>query len=143
VTSGRSPAAAVLAEARAYGIQLVAEGSRLRIGAPDGALTAGFRAKIIAHKPELLALLRGEADSSDEAYRRAVAAWRAEFMTLLAHARGYPDEVIRAALEVLGRQAAGCDSRVGKDVIVIEMGEGMEVRLHRLPQPWGPEEGVR
>ena len=139
----RDPAAAILTEARAYGIQLVADGSRLRIGAPDGALTAVFRAKILAHKPEVLALLRGDAENSDEAYRRAVAAWRVEFMTLLARAHGYPDEAHRVALDVLGRQPAGWDFRVGKDVIVIEMGEGMEVRVHRLPQPWLHEGKVR
>ena len=27
--------------------------------------------------------------------------------------------------------------------IVIEMGEGMEVRVHRLPQPWLVEDEVR
>ena len=143
MTSSRSPAAAVLAEARAYGIQIVADGARLRIGAPDGSLTAAFRAKIIAHKPELLALLRGDAENSDDAYRHAVAAWRVEFMTLLARAHGYPDEALRVALDVLGRQPAGWDFRVGKDVLVIEMGEGMEVRVHRLPQPWLHEANVR
>ncbi len=140
--TSRDPATTILAEARAYGIQIVADGARLRVGAPDGALTAAFRAKIIAHKPELLALLRGEAETSDVAYRRAVASWRAEFLTLLARARGYPDEALRAALDVLGRQPTGWDFRVGKDVMVIEMGDGMEVRVHRLPQPWLSEENV-
>jgi hypothetical protein len=54
-----STAESVLAEARAYGITLVPDGSRLRIGAPKGALTAALHAKIVGHKVELLALLRG------------------------------------------------------------------------------------
>jgi hypothetical protein len=141
--TSRDPAAVILAEARAYGIQLAAEGPRLRIGAADGTLTAAFRAKIVAHEPELLAALRGEAEDSDAAYRRAVAVWRAEFLTLFAHAQGYPDEALRVALEVLGRQPAGWDFRVGKDAIVIDMGEGREVRVHRLPQPWLAEDEAR
>lgn len=129
-------AAAILWEARAYGIQLVADGTCLRIGAPDGTLSPAFRARIIANKPELLALLRGDADAGATSYARAVEAWRVEYTTLLARAYAYPDEAVRAALDVLERQPPGRGFRVGRDVITITMGDGLEVHVHRLPQSW-------
>lgn len=129
-------AAALLAETRAYGIQLVAEGGRLRIGAPEGALSAALRAKIIANKPEILALLRGEREDSATAYERAVRAWRAEYVTHLARGRGYPEDLVRIAVARVGRQPIRHGFTVGKEILSIEVGEGCEVRIHRTPQDW-------
>lgn len=134
----KSSAAAVLAETRAYGIELAAEGGELRIHVQAGVLTPALRAKIVANKPELLALLRRQAESAAADYDRAVRTWNAEYVTHLAHAFGYPAEIVRAALEVLARQPRGRGFRVGKDIIHIEMGDGLEVRLHRTPQAWLP-----
>ena len=52
--------AALLAHLTARGVTLAAEGDRLRVRAPVGVLTPEFRAEIAAHKPALLALLRGQ-----------------------------------------------------------------------------------
>jgi hypothetical protein len=129
-------AAALLAETRAYGIQLVAEGGRLRIGAPEGALSPALRAKIIANKPEILALLRGETEDSATAYERDVRAWRENFVTHLARGRGYPEELVRIAVALIGRQPIRHGFTVGKEILSLEVGEGCEVRIHRTPQAW-------
>ncbi len=129
-------AESVLAETRAYGITLVPDGARLRIGAPKGALTAGLHARIVANKVELLALLRGDDGTTSSSYDEAVRRWRAEFTTHMTRALGYSEEVLRTALDVLERQPRGRGFRVGKELIVIEMGDGLEVRVHRTPQPW-------
>jgi hypothetical protein len=133
----------VLAETRAYGITLVPDGARLRIGAPKGALTAALHAKIVAHKVELLALLRGDSGTVSSSYDEAVRRWRAEFTSHLGRAFGYSEEAVRVALDVLERQPRGLGFRVGRELIVIEMGEGLEVRVHRTPQPWASaEDGI-
>src|SRR5207244_12145426 len=100
--------------------------------------TPAWRAKSVANKPELLALLRRQAESAAADYDRAVRAWSAEYLTHLTRAFGYPAEIVRAALEVLARQPRGRGFHVGKDIIHIEMGDGLEVRLHRTPQTWLP-----
>jgi hypothetical protein len=79
------------------------------------------------------------ASSKDVAYGASERARRAEYTTHLARAFGYPDEIVRAALDVLGRQPRGRGFHVGPELVVIEMGDGLEVRLHRTPQPWLPE----
>ena len=48
----------LLAQLRARDIRLLADGARLRVNAPRGALTAAMRGQIAANKQDLLALLR-------------------------------------------------------------------------------------
>jgi len=50
-------AAALLAQLQSLNIEIWVEGDRLRYSAPQGVLTAELRDQIVAHKPELLALL--------------------------------------------------------------------------------------
>jgi hypothetical protein len=133
-----TPAEKILAEARAYGVTLVPDGARLRIGAPKGALTAALRAKIIAHKSELLTLLGGGDSAKASPYEQAVRAWSADYTIHMARALGYSEESLRAALDLLTRQPPGRRFRIGREVICIEMGEGIEVRVHRTPQAWTP-----
>lgn len=128
------PAAAdVLARARALGVVLLPNGATLRIGARAGALPEDLRAAIRSHKRELLELLAHERGASPVQDDRA---WRAEFLVHMARAHGYCEDVVREALEVLARQPPGCRLYVGKEIISFEMGDDLEVRLHRLPQAW-------
>jgi len=53
-------ALSLLAKARDRGIELVADGGRLRYRAPWGVLTPDLRAALAARKGELLAVLGGE-----------------------------------------------------------------------------------
>ncbi len=57
-------------------------------------------------------------------------------MSQVARGFGDPEEILRAALDVLERQPSGRGFRVGKECIVVEMGEGLEVRVHRTTQAW-------
>ncbi len=52
-------AVALLAEARRRGIELWADGDRLRYEAPEGVLTAELRKSLSDHREDLLSLLRG------------------------------------------------------------------------------------
>jgi sulfur transfer complex TusBCD TusB component (DsrH family) len=47
----------LLTETRNAGIQLEARGDRLHVEAPAGAVTPELRAALVAHKPDLLAVL--------------------------------------------------------------------------------------
>ncbi len=131
-----SAAASVLEECCAAGVVLVADGAELRIGAKKGTLSPALRTRIVTHKRELLGLLCRGQDARASDFERAVRAWSADVLTLLARGRGYPDEIIEAACRVLSKQPRQRTFTVGRDVIVVEIGDGMEVRLHRTPQPW-------
>ena len=132
----RVNAVAVLAEARSRGIVLVPRGAALRIGARDGALTPALHARILAHKPELVALLTAESASASEEYRRTELACWVEYVSQMARAHAYPAETIAVALDLLRRKPRACRFEVGRDAIALEMGQGMWVRVHREPQSW-------
>ena len=57
---GRMDGLALLAEARAVGLSVAAEGDRLRVRGPKSA--AGVAAQLLAAKPAVLAALAGVAD---------------------------------------------------------------------------------
>ena len=123
-------AADVLARARALGVVLLPNGGTLRVGARSGPLPDELRAAIRAHKDELLELLACEQGSRSRADDRA---WRAEFLGHMARAHGYSEELVREALNVLARQPAGRRFHVGKEIISFEIGDDLEVRVHRVP----------
>ena len=50
----------LLADLRRAGVLLTAKGDRLAFDAPAGVMTADVRAALTTHKPEILAVLRGD-----------------------------------------------------------------------------------
>lgn len=61
-------ASAVLDRVRALGIEVAADGEKLRYAAPVGRLTPELRQELVAHKPAIIALLRtggGGRDAGD------------------------------------------------------------------------------
>jgi TubC N-terminal docking domain len=128
--------AELLGELRAAGIELRLEGDRLRVFGSRTGYSAALRAKLLAFKPEIVARLRGEAESTRTTYERQERAWSSEQVASLARARGYGDELARLAAAIVEKQHAGAPFSVGANVIAISAGEGREIRLHRLPQSW-------
>ena len=62
--------------------------------------------------------------------------WAARYVASLALARGYGHELAGVAATIVGRAPACAPFRVESERIVVAMGEGREVRIHRTPQPW-------
>src|SRR4051812_519287 len=65
----------ILAEARAAGIELRVDGSRLRVLGDARGYTPALRAKILANKPELVALLQRESVDAARSYDDEEKAW--------------------------------------------------------------------
>ena len=128
--------AELLVERRARGIELHANGATLRVVGSKGAYTAAIRARLLANKPEILEHLRREEESAAARYAREERAWAARYLTSLAVARGYGEELARVAGQVVAKAPARAPFWVHRDVIVIAMGDGLEVRLHRAAQGW-------
>ena len=93
-------AAALLSELRAAGVTLAANGDRLKVQAAPGILTPEITARLKAAKPELMAILTGEA-ANDEGEARTDDALLADTLELdaiiirLCDRAGYPDTVRR------------------------------------------------
>jgi hypothetical protein len=54
----------------------------------------------------------------------------------MARARGYGEELARVAANVIAKAPPCSRFHIAREVIVIAMGEGLEVRIHRAPQSW-------
>jgi hypothetical protein len=128
--------AAFVAELRVRGIELHPNGTTLRVFGPPGVYSPSLRARLLALKPDILEHLRREQESAATSYEREERAWAAEYVTHLALARGYSEELARIAAAIVVKRPVGAPFRVDRDVIVIAMGEGVDVRVHRLPQSW-------
>jgi hypothetical protein len=128
--------AALLEELRGRGIELRVDGSRLKVSGDAQAYSPAVRAMLLALKPEIVAHLRREAVTSNETYERDVRAWEKDYVTHLARGRGYPEGLVRVAVEVVTKRPTGQPISVGAEMIVVSMGEGLEVRIHRRPQDW-------
>jgi hypothetical protein len=126
----------LLAEVRAKGIELRLEGTRLKVCGDPRGYSPGLRAKLLALKPEIVEYLRQERNASAVAYDRDERACAAEYIEHLAVARGYSRELARVAADVVRRAPPRSPFRVERETIVIVMGEGLEVRVHREPQRW-------
>jgi hypothetical protein len=126
--------AALLGELRARGVELCADGPKLRVLGPPGAYSSALRARLLANKAELLDYLRREDERASAQYDREERAWACRFLRHMALANGYDPELARVAAEVVGKAPARAPFRVERDVIVIAMGEGLEVRVHREPE---------
>jgi hypothetical protein len=128
--------AALVHDVRARGLHLALNGSRLRVSGDPAAYTPALRATLLANKAEIVAYLQREEDAARATYDRDERAWAAEYLEPLALARGYAPELARVAADVVRRAPPRSPFRVERDLIVIVMGEGIEVRVHREPQPW-------
>ena len=128
--------AALLEELRGQGIELRVDGSRLKVSGDAQAYSPAVRAKLLALKPEIVAHLRRDAETSNETYERDVRAWEKDYVGHLARGRGYAEELVRVAVDVVTKRAKGQPFSVGAELIVVSMGEGLEVRIHRTPQEW-------
>ena len=128
--------AELLEELRARGIELRASGATLRVVGSKGAYSAAIRARLLASKPEILEHLRREEDAAAASYAREERAWAARYVASLALARGYGHELAGVAATIVGRAPACAPFHVESERIVVAMGEGREVRIHRTPQPW-------
>jgi hypothetical protein len=123
-------------DVRARGLQLALNGTRLRVSGDPAAYTPALRATLLANKAEIVEYLHREEDAARAGYDRDERAWAAEYLGHLAVARGYSRELARVAADVVRRAPPRSPFRVERDMIVIVMGEGAEVRVHREPQPW-------
>lgn len=94
-------ARSLLAELRAGGIAVHADGADLVVRAARGAMTPKVRARLVAAKPEVLATLRAEQADADAAYVARVLAWERGYVTAVARAYGHAEEVIARACEAL------------------------------------------
>ncbi len=56
----------IIADLRALGVTLTANGGRLRVNGPTGAVTAEWRATLADHKDALLAMLRAPNAAEDD-----------------------------------------------------------------------------
>ncbi len=128
--------AALVRDVRARGLQLALNGTRLRVSGDPAAYTPALRATLLANKAEIVEYLHREEDAARAGYDRDERAWAAEYLGHLAVARGYSRELARVAADVVRRAPPRSPFRVERDMIVIVMGEGAEVRVHREPQPW-------
>ncbi|MGO8999179.1 MAG: hypothetical protein ACLQVI_38125 [Polyangiaceae bacterium] len=126
--------AELLEELRARGIELHANGATLRVVGSKGAYSAAIRARLLASKPEILEHLRRVEESAAARYDREERAWAAEYLAHLAVARGYSEELARAAATIVAKAPPRATFRIGREAIVISMGEGLEVRVHRAPE---------
>ena len=105
----RAMIAELLEELRARGIELHANGATLRVVGSKGAYSAAIRARLLASKPEILEHLRRVEESAAARYDREERAWAAEYLAHLAVARGYSEELARAAATIVGQGAAARD----------------------------------
>jgi hypothetical protein len=128
--------AELIEELRARGIELRASGATLRVVGSRGAYSAAIRARILANKPEILEHLRREEEIAAASYAREERAWAARYVASLALARGYGHELAGVAATIVGRAPACAPFHVESERIVVAMGEGREVRIHRTRQPW-------
>ncbi len=128
--------AELVRDVRARGLHLALNGSRLRISGDPAVYTHAVRATLLANKADIVAYLRGEEAAARTAYDRDERAWAAKYLEHLAVARGYCRELARIAADVVHRAPPRSPFRVERDLIVIVMGEGLEVRVHRESQPW-------
>ncbi len=116
-------APALLAELRCEGIEVEARGDRLVIRGPREAMTGALRARVLGHKPELLALLRREGEQAEVAWAaRELACYRA-YVAALARGFGYDEESIALACEWMARR--GGAFRVTSERIEIQLGDGV------------------
>jgi hypothetical protein len=132
--------AALLDSLRERGIELRVDGSRLKVSGDARAYSPALRAKLLALKPEIVAHLQRDAEASGESYEHAVRAWESEYVTHLARGRGYAEDLVSVALEIASKRPHGEPFSVGANLIVVSMGEGREVRIHRTPQDWARED---
>lgn len=128
--------AALVRDVRARGLKLGLNGSKLRVSGDPAAYPPALRAMLLANKAEIVEYLHREEDDARAAYDRDERAWAVQYLEHLAVARGYSREVARVAADVVRRAPPRSPFRVERDMIVIVMGEGAEVRVHREPQPW-------
>lgn len=132
--------AALLAELRASGVELQLVGGKLRVFGARSAYSARLRAQILANKSAILAHLRREEQSGDAAFDRAERAWAAEYLTHMALAHGFPEKLVLLAAQIVGNAPARSPFRVGRDLVTISIGEGIQIRVHRTQQPWVADE---
>jgi hypothetical protein len=128
--------AALLGELRRRGVELQADGPKLRVFGPAGAYSSALRARLLANKAELLEHLRRTEERASAEYDRDERAWASTFLRHMALASGYGDEFARLASDLVGKAPARAPFRIERDVIVVAMGDGLEVRIHREAQPW-------
>ncbi len=128
--------AALVRDVRARGLKLGLNGSKLRVSGDPAAYPPALRATLLANKAEIVEYLHREEDAARAAYDCDERAWAVQYLEHLAVARGYSREVARVAADVVRRAPPRSPFRVERDMIVIVVGEGAEVRVHREPQPW-------
>lgn len=108
----------ILARARELGLALKAEGGAIAVR-PKGAMPPELAAAIRAHKPELLAFLRGESVLSEESHARAAAPWRNDDAKILKrYARRSPAGGRSCARWVGTKSASGAvhSGRIAQDI---------------------------
>jgi hypothetical protein len=135
--------AELLVELRARGIELHANGATLRVVGSKGAYSAAIRARLLANKPEILEHLRREEEIAAASYAREERAWAASYVASVAVARGYSEELARVAAHVVAKAPSRAPLWIHRDVIVIAMGDGLEVRVHRVSQSWAASAGEK
>lgn len=102
----------LLMDLQSRGVEITAEGERLKIRAPEGAVTPELRARLVESKPAVLAVLKVSSDS--------------ELMALCRRAcAGLPvDPVHLASFLVVAEDPAWCTERIARH-LARRMAEGV------------------
>ena len=132
----RDVLAELLAEVRAKGLELRVDGSRLKVSGDPRAYSRALRSRLLALKREIVEHLRNEQERGAASYARDERAWASRYLTHVALARGYDETLARVAAAIVAKAPPRAPFHVERDQIVIGMGEGLEVRVHRVHQVW-------
>lgn len=127
-----STATALLKKLSHLGIRVEASGERLKVHAPPGALTDDLRAALAAHKQELLKLLRGERNESQQAYDEG---GRAPYRVLVNGRVGAEAHTKDEAVRVFDDAIRGIGPTETTVTVEIVDDEGKRLRVAYFP-PW-------
>jgi hypothetical protein len=111
-------------ELRCEGVELEASGGQIVVRGDAMAFTATMRAKVIALKPELLALLQPTGTMSEAEYERAALECHRRCLTHLGRAYGYSESMLAIAREWLAACPKGGTFHVGARRIRIDLHHG-------------------
>lgn len=127
-----STATALLKKLSHLGIRVEASGERLKVHAPPGALTDDLRTVLAAHKQELLKLLRGERDESQQEHDEN---GRAPYLVLVNGRVGAEAHTKDEAVRAFEKAVRGIGPTETTVTVKLVDGEGKRLRVAYFP-PW-------